>query len=94
MELRRERDYLSSRLDEAAGELARLDLLNMALTQEKRQAIAAFNFIRILNEKVQKAPTLDGLYSRVVESCEETPSRAPGIFSTKRKSGSISWRRC
>jgi len=56
-ELQKEREYLSDRLEEAAKELAKLDLLNLTLTQQKRQAIAAFNFINVMQEKIEKALT-------------------------------------
>jgi PAS domain S-box-containing protein len=66
--LQKEHAYLSARLEETAKELARLDLLNHTLTQQNRQAIAAFNFIKIMHEKVEKAFTIEGLYSNVVKS--------------------------
>lgn len=48
--------------------MARLDLLNLTLTQQKRQAVAALNFIKIMQEKVEKAITTDDLYSNVVKA--------------------------
>jgi PAS domain S-box-containing protein len=66
--LQRERDYLSARLEETSKELARLDLLNLILTQQKRQAIAAFNFIKIMQEKIEEAFSIDDLYSNVVKA--------------------------
>jgi len=65
--LRREHAYLSSQLEEASKELARLDLLNLTLNQQKRQAVAAFNFIRIMQEKIEEALTINDLYSNVVK---------------------------
>ena len=67
-ELQKEREYLSDRLEEAAKELAKLDLLNLTLTQQKRQAIAAFNFINVMQEKIEKALTIDDLYSNIVKA--------------------------
>ena len=48
--------------------MARLDLLNLTLTQQKRQALAAFNFIKIMQEKIEKAFTVDDLYLNVVKA--------------------------
>ncbi|MFH1702129.1 MAG: PAS domain S-box protein [Nitrospirota bacterium] len=67
-ELQKEREYLSDRLEEAAKELAKLDLLNLTLTQQKRQAVAAFNFINVMQEKIEKALTIDDLYSNIVKA--------------------------
>jgi PAS domain S-box-containing protein len=67
-ELQRQREYLSAQLEEATKELARLDLLNLTLTQQKRQATAAFHFIKVLQEKVEKALTTDDLYLNVVKA--------------------------
>ena len=67
-ELQREREYLSSQLEDATKELARLDLLNLTLTQQKRQAIAAFHFIKVLQEEVEKAFTPGDLYLNVVKT--------------------------
>lgn len=67
-ELQKEREYLSDRLEEAAKELAKLDLLNLTLTQQKRQAIAAFNFINVMQEKIEEALTIDDLYSNIVKA--------------------------
>ena len=66
--LRKERDYLLSQLDETAQELTRLDLRNLTLGQEKRQALAAFKFIRVMHEKVERASTVDGLYLSAVKT--------------------------
>ena len=67
-ELQKEREYLSDRLAETAKELARLDLLNLTLTQQKRQAVAAFNFINVMQEKIEEALTIDDLYSNIVKA--------------------------
>ncbi len=67
-ELLKERAYLSAQLEEATKGLARLDLLNLTLTQQKRQAIAAFNFIKVMHEKIEKALTIDDLYLNVVKA--------------------------
>ena len=67
-ELQKEREYLSDRLEEAAKELAKLDLLNLTLTQQKRQAVAAFNFINVMQEKIEEALTIDDLYSNIVKA--------------------------
>jgi PAS domain S-box-containing protein len=48
--------------------LAKLDLLNLTLTQQKRQAVAALNFIKITQEKSEKAFTIDDLYTNVVKA--------------------------
>jgi PAS domain S-box-containing protein len=66
--LQRERDYLSARLEETSKELARLDLLNLILTQQKGQAIAAFNFIKIMQEKIEESFSVDELYWNVVKT--------------------------
>ncbi len=65
-ELQRESEYLYAQLEEITKELARLDLLNIKLTQQKRQAIAAFNFIKFIQEKIEKASTIDDLYFNIV----------------------------
>jgi PAS domain S-box-containing protein len=67
-QLRKERAYLSTKLEEVAKELARLDLLNLTLVQQKRQAVAAFHFIRIIQGKIEKALTIDDLYLNVVKA--------------------------
>jgi len=67
-ELQKERKYLSDRLEEAAKEIAKLDLLNLTLTQQKRQAVAAFNFINVMQEKIEEALTIDDLYSNIVKA--------------------------
>jgi PAS domain S-box-containing protein len=67
-ELQKERDYFAARLEEVSKELAKLDLLNLTLTQQKRQTIAAFNFIRIMQEKLEEAFTVDDLYSNIVKA--------------------------
>jgi len=67
-ELQKERAYLSSQLEEATKELARLDLRNLVLTQEKKQAFAAFNLIKIMQEKIESAFTLNDLYLNVVNA--------------------------
>jgi PAS domain S-box-containing protein len=67
-ELLKERDYLSAQLEKVTKELSRLDLLNLTLTQQKRQAIAAFNFITIMEAKIKKAFTIDNLYLNVVKA--------------------------
>jgi len=67
-ELLKERDYLSAQLENVTKELARLDLLNLTLTQRKRQAIAAFNFITIMQAKIKKTFTIDDLFLNVVKA--------------------------
>ena len=67
-ELQKGREYLSDRLEETTKELAKLDLLNLTLTQQKRQAVAAFNFINIMQEKIEEALTIDDLYSNIVKA--------------------------
>ncbi len=67
-ELLKGRDYLSAQLEKVTKELSRLDLLNLTLTQQRRQAIAAFNFITIMEAKIKKAFTIDNLYLNVVRA--------------------------
>jgi PAS domain S-box-containing protein len=67
-EHRWERAYLSTQLEEAAKELARLDLLNLTLTRQRRQAVAAFHLIKVLQEKIEKALTADDMYLNVVKT--------------------------
>ena len=67
-ELTRQRDYLSARLEDAARERTRMDMLNLSLTHQRRQARAAFDFIRSAHEKAAAAPTIDILFRRVVET--------------------------
>jgi PAS domain S-box-containing protein len=68
LELEKGKAYLSAQLEEATKELVRLDLKNLILTQEKKQAFAAFNFIKIIQEKIESAFTLDDLYLNVVKA--------------------------
>jgi|GEM_PF-1063001 len=67
-ELWKEREYLSVQLEDATKELARLDLLNLTLTRQKRQAIAAFHLIKVMQEKIQRAFTIGELYFNVVKA--------------------------
>src|SRR3989304_1863277 len=67
-ELQKEREYLSDRLAETPKEPARPDLLNLTLTQQKRQAVAAFNFINVMQEKIEEALTIDDLHSNIVKA--------------------------
>jgi len=66
--IRKERDYLSRQLEEVSKELARLDLLNFTLTQQKRQVLSAFNLIKLLEERVHQVSTLEDLYRVVVST--------------------------
>ena len=66
-QFQQERAYLSARLEEATRELTRLDLLNLELTLQKGQALAAFRFIEILHEQTGLSATVDDLYDTVVE---------------------------
>jgi signal transduction histidine kinase len=66
--LQQERNYLSAQLEDATRELTRLDLLNLTLTLQKRQATAAFNFIKIIHERAEQSPTVEELYTSVVET--------------------------
>jgi two-component system sensor histidine kinase UhpB len=68
LDLQKERAYLSAQLEEVTKELARLDLRNLILTREKKQAFTAFNFIKIIQEKIESAFTLDDLYLDVVKA--------------------------
>jgi len=65
-QIRRERDYLSAQLDEATKDLARLDMLNLSLTRQKKQALVAFHLIRVLHERVEQAFTIGDLYYNAV----------------------------
>ena len=67
-ELQQERSYLSAQLEDITRELTRLDLLNLTLTLQKRQATAAFNFIKIMHQRAEQSPTVEELYASVVET--------------------------
>jgi len=67
-EYQREIEYLSSRLDDATKDLAKLDLHNLSLTRQKKQAIATFNFIKIMQEKIEEAFTVNDLYVSIVKA--------------------------
>ena len=60
--------YLVDRLEETTRELTRADVQLAALGLQKRQAVAAFNFIRIMHERTVEATTVDDLCSSVVEA--------------------------
>ena len=60
--------YLSAQLEELTRDLARLDLNNLNLTLQKQQALAAFNFIKIMHEKIEKAFTVDDLYESIIKA--------------------------
>ena len=66
--LQQERSYLSAQLEDTTRELTRLDLLNLTLTLQKRQATAAFNFIKVMHERAEQSPTVEELYISVVET--------------------------
>ncbi len=68
LRIKKERAYLSERLEEVSRELARLDLLNFTLTQKKRQALSAFNLIRLLEKKVHQTFVVEELYRVVVNT--------------------------
>ena len=67
-ELQQERSYLSAQLEDITRELTRLDLLNLTLTLQKRQATAAFNFIKVMHQRAEQSPTVEELYTSVVET--------------------------
>lgn len=60
--------YLVDRLEETTRELTRADVQLAALGLQKRQAVAAFNFIRIMHERTVEATTVDDLCASVVEA--------------------------
>lgn len=68
LRIKKERAYLSERLEEVSRELARLDLLNFTLTQKKRQALSAFNLIRFIEKKVHQTFVVEELYRVVVNT--------------------------
>ncbi len=66
--LKKERVYLSKRLEEISREVARLDLLTFTLSQQKRQAASAFKLIRLMQERVYQATSLEDLYRTVIRT--------------------------
>lgn len=67
-QLKKQRAYLSKQLEEASKELARLDLLILTMSQQKRQAFSAFHLIKLMQEKVYQAITVKDLYQIVVRT--------------------------
>ena len=67
-ELKKERDYLLARLEEASVDLTRLDLLNLGLQLQRRQAHAALNFFKIFQERVEKTSRVEDIYRCVTET--------------------------
>jgi PAS domain S-box-containing protein len=65
-QLKKERDYLSGQLEEATKELTRLDMLNLTLTRQKKQALGAFHLIRALHGKLEQAFNIGDLYYNAV----------------------------
>ncbi|NQU43279.1 PAS domain S-box protein, partial [bacterium] len=60
--------YLSTKLEEAVAELVSGDLRNLILTREKHQAVAAFHFIRVMQERAEESFRVADLYRNVVRS--------------------------
>jgi len=67
-QLQKQKNYLSKQLEEVAGQLAKLDLLNLELTRQKKQAVEFFNFIRLLYEKAEESATIEQLYKNTVDA--------------------------
>jgi len=67
-ELRKERGYLADRLEEASSELTRLDVQNLALSLQYRQALGAFHFIRVLHGQAERASTVAELHASAVRA--------------------------
>ena len=70
-DLTRQRDYLATRLEENARELARLDLQNLALSQQQRQARTALSFVRVSQSRAFAATAPGELYDGVVETISQ-----------------------
>jgi|GEM_PF-2428001 len=60
-------DYVTGRLEEAASELCRLDVLNLRLAQQKKQISAALECIRAMEAHIHRVFTVDQLYSTVLD---------------------------
>jgi len=60
--------YLSEQFEQSTKDLLRLDLKNLNLTLQKKQALTAFNFIKIIQEKIENVFTREDLYSNIVKT--------------------------
>jgi len=67
-EYRKKIAYLTKQLEQATRDLVKLDMTNLNLTLQIKKAHSAFNFINIMQKRIEKALTYGDLYSGVVKA--------------------------